>query len=61
MCGTKVYLSPLIDLYDKTILSYQITLTPNLKHVAKMLEDAISKYKPKNSIIHSDQGVALST
>ena len=56
VCGTKVYLSPLIDLHDKTILSYQISLTPNLRSVVKMLEDAISKYKPKNLIIHSDQG-----
>lgn len=56
VCGTKVYLSPLIDLHDKTVLSYQISLTPNLKPVVKMLEDAILKYKPKNLIIHSDQG-----
>ena len=56
VCGTKVYLSPLIDLYDKTVLSYQISLTPNLRPVVKMLDDAISKYKPKNLIIHSDQG-----
>jgi len=56
VCGTKVYLSPLIDIYDKTIVSYQISLTPNLRLVVMMLEEAIEKYQPRGLIFHSDQG-----
>ena len=58
VCGTKVYLSPLLDIHDKTIVSYQISLNPNLKPVVMMLEDAIEKHQPKGKgvIFHSDQG-----
>lgn len=56
VCGIKVYLSPIIDLNDKVVLSYQISLSPSIRFVVNMLKDAILKHKPKNLIIHSDQG-----
>ncbi len=56
VCGKKIYLSPLIDVFDKTILSYQISFTPNIKPVITMLEEAIKNHRPKKLIIHSDQG-----
>lgn len=56
VCNTKIYLSPIIDLHDKTVLSYTISQTPNLKFVRDMLLKAIDQYHPKQLIFHSDQG-----
>jgi len=54
---TKVYLSPIMDLYNKEILSYSISTSPNMWQIREML-DNVFKVIPKeaNPILHSDQG-----
>lgn len=55
--GTKLYLSPIIDLYNGEIISYEISERPVLKQVLKMLDKAFLNL-PDNTdlILHSDQG-----
>lgn len=55
--GTKLYLSPIIDLYNHEIISYELSERPVFNQVIKMLEKAFRKL-PKGSklILHSDQG-----
>lgn len=55
--GEKLYLSPVIDLWNKEIVSYTISRRPVLKQVIDMVEGAFRKL-PKNTklILHSDQG-----
>jgi len=55
--GQKRYLSPIMDLYNGEIISYTISVHPNLLMVTNMLSKALKRVK-KNSglILHSDQG-----
>ena len=55
--GQKVYLSPILDLYNGEIISYNISLHPTFKQTMDMLEEAFVKL-PDNTglILHSDQG-----
>lgn len=55
--GVKCYLSPIIDLYNREIISYNITNRPTLDLVIDMVDNAL-KAIPDNTelIIHSDQG-----
>lgn len=55
--GTKLYLSPIIDLYNREIISYKITNQANFHQTMEMLDDAFKKL-PDNPdlILHSDQG-----
>ena len=55
--GTKVYLSPVMDLYNREIVSYSISLSPNLEQIREMLNDLFDKL-PDNAtpLFHSDQG-----
>ena len=57
VCTTKVYLSPIMDLYNNEIMSYSISLHPDLAQIREML-DGLSKKLPKDAtpILHSDQG-----
>ena len=53
----KLYLSPIIDLYDKSVISYNISTTPVLFQVEDMLNKAFATNSNlKGLIIHSDQG-----
>ena len=54
----KLYLSPIIDLFNGEVVSYNLSLHPNFKQVTDMLEDAFQKLPDKvdNLILHSDQG-----
>ena len=53
----KLYLSPIIDVHNREIISYSISTTPNFKQVMDMLDIAFKKYKNlDNLIFHSDQG-----
>ena len=53
----KLYLSPIMDLYDSSIISYDISYSPNLEQVHRMLDKAFDKYSSLDSLIfHSDQG-----
>ncbi|PUB29370.1 integrase-like protein [Elizabethkingia sp. YR214] len=55
--GRKLYLSPIMDLYNREIVSYNISERVTSLQTMNMLESAI-KHIPDNSdlIIHSDQG-----
>ena len=53
----KLYLSPIIDVHNREIISYSISTSPNFKQVMDMLGIAFKKYKNlDNLIFHSDQG-----
>ena len=54
---TKLYLSPLLDMFNGEIISYNISTSPNMEQVYDMLDKAFAKYdKLDGLIIHSDQG-----
>ena len=55
--GQKLYLSPILDMFNGEIISYTIYDKPVLKQVTDMLELAFEKI-PENTglIFHSDQG-----
>jgi len=57
VCNEKVYLSPIMDLYNREIVSYSISLSPNLCQIREML-DGLFKRLPDGAqpIVHSDQG-----
>lgn len=55
--GTKLYLSPVLDLYNGEILHYTLYERPVLDMVTEMLEGVIKKIgKREGAILHSDQG-----
>ncbi|NLI53688.1 MAG: DDE-type integrase/transposase/recombinase [Clostridiales bacterium] len=57
MFGQKLYLSPIIDLYSRDIVSYAICDHPRLSLVMDMLEGALKELPDgTNLILHSDQG-----
>lgn len=55
--GQKLYLSPVMDLYNGEIISYNISTTPNYIQIEDMLNKAFARI-PDNTqlILHSDQG-----
>ncbi len=53
----KIYLSPVMDLYNREILSYSISLSPNLEQIREMLNGLYEKLpETATPIFHSDQG-----
>jgi len=55
--GEKLYLSPIIDLYNGEILSYTISERPVLSQVVNMLDELYNRYENlKEMMLHSDQG-----
>lgn len=55
--GEKLYLSPILDLFNGEIISYSITSRPVLGQVIEMLDLAFEKHKGLSGLIfHSDQG-----
>ena len=55
--GTKIYLSPIFDMYNGEIISYSISESPNLNQVMNMIDEAFSKFEKLDGLIfHSDQG-----
>jgi transposase InsO family protein len=57
VCNDKVYLSPVMDLYNREIVSYSISLSPNLAQIWEMLDGLFSKLPDgATPIFHSDQG-----
>lgn len=53
----KLYLSPILDMYNGEIISYTISERPHLKQVMDMLNKALDKIADStNLIFHSDQG-----
>ena len=53
----KVYLSPVMDLYNREIISYSISQSPNLWQIREML-DGLFRKLPENAtpLFHPDQG-----
>ena len=55
--GVKGYISPIMDMYNGEIISYNISSRPVLGQVMDMLEKAFAKIPDNtNLIFHSDQG-----
>ena len=55
--GKKLYLSPLLDMYNGEIISYTIDYHPDLQLVMDMLNKALKRVETyEGLIIHSDQG-----
>ena len=55
--GTKLYLSPILDMYNGEIISYNISEHPVLNQVLDMLDQAFLKIPDDtNLVLHSDQG-----
>ena len=53
----KLYLSPILDLHNREIVSYNISTSPNYEQIKDMLAKAFNKYKDlKGLILTSDQG-----
>lgn len=57
VCGEKIYLSPVMDLYNNEIVSYSISFSPNLWQIREMLNGLFDKLpSDARPIFHSDQG-----
>lgn len=57
VCDDKVYLSPVMDLYNREIVSYSISLSPNLEQIREMLQGLTDRLpSDATPIFHSDQG-----
>lgn len=55
--GEKLYLSPVMDLFNGEIVAYQIEKRPVLGLVTRMLGQALSRLTPtQKPLLHSDQG-----
>ena len=55
--GQKIFLSPIMDLYNGEIISYTTSPHPSLLLVTKPLEAALNRIEDGNGlIVHSDQG-----
>ena len=53
----KLYLSPILDMNNREIISYNISKSPNYKQIENMLKIAFQKYPKLDGLIfHSDQG-----
>ena len=57
LLGQKCYFSPILDLYNREIISYNISSRPTFHQTIDMLKKAFEKI-PDNTelILHSDQG-----
>lgn len=57
VCDDKVYLSPVMDLFNREIISYSISTSPNLAQIREMLNGLFDKLPPDATpLFHSDQG-----
>jgi transposase InsO family protein len=54
----KLYLSPVIDFHTREVLAYDLSTSPNLQQIARMLTRLIKDHGPylKGSLMQSDQG-----
>ena len=54
----KLYLSPIIDLFNGEVVIYNLSRRPDFKQITDMLENAFQKLPDKvdDLILHSDQG-----
>ena len=57
ICDRKVYLSPIMDLFDRQIISYSVGTSPNLNLTNSCLRDALATLgEDQAPLVHSDQG-----
>lgn len=57
VAGKKLYLSPVLDLYNQEIVCYELSGHPDFKSVMSMLGKALKKADPQKALLmHSDQG-----
>jgi transposase InsO family protein len=57
LLGQKLYLSPIMDLFNGEIISYTVSCSPSFHPVTQMLKDAFQKIPDDTRLIlHSDQG-----
>jgi len=57
VAGQKLYLSPVLDLYNGEIVAYQVDTSPHYALVSEMLEQALRQLPQGASpMVHSDQG-----
>jgi len=55
--GEKVYLSPVLDLYNSEVIAYQIQTRATYDLVGTMLKNALKRLTPtQKPLLHSDQG-----
>lgn len=55
--GQKLYLSPVLDMYNGEIIAYQMNTRPKFELVSKMIKKAFAKLRPQDKpMLHSDQG-----
>lgn len=55
--GEKLYLSPVLDLYNGEIIAYEMAQRPHLSMVDDMLSQALSRLNQgEHPLLHSDQG-----
>ena len=53
----KLYLSPIIDLHNREVISFSISKSPNYDQIRVMLDQAFNKHTNLEGLIfHSDQG-----
>jgi putative transposase len=57
VAGEKLYLSPIMDLYNGEIIAFETSKRPLYAMVGSMLRKALKKLKPgEKPLVHSDQG-----
>lgn len=54
--GKKLYLSAILDLHDRSIVSYELGDSNNNQLVLKTLDQAIAKHPAASPLFHSDRG-----
>ncbi|WP_210384819.1 DDE-type integrase/transposase/recombinase, partial [Granulicatella sp. HMSC31F03] len=53
----KCFFSPILDMSTNEIISYDLSLSPDLEQIQRMLNKAFKKFPDVNGLIlHSDQG-----
>lgn len=52
----KLYLSPIMDLYDNSIIEYKLSFSNNNHLVFSMFDKAIGKHPDARPVFHSDRG-----
>jgi putative transposase len=57
VAGEKLYLSPVLDLYNGEIIAFETNRRPVFEMVSSMLKKALGKLQPhEKPLLHSDQG-----
>ena len=53
----KCYISPILDMHTNEIIAYDLSTSPNLDQVGRMLKSAFRRFKSLDGLVlHSDQG-----